>query len=108
MVPAIHNIDNEDVVTRLTFDPSTREIEEEKSKQDGVPKSLEELERASISMVIQWQLEEDESDDERIRISNDMIDLSGFDILDEDDNKQVAKVDKTSHGFILDDVEELF
>lgn len=108
MVPAIQNIDNEDVVTRLTFDPSTREIEEEKAKQDDAPKSLEELERASTSMVIQRQLEEEESDDERIRISNDMIDLSGFDILDEEDNKQAAKVDKTSHGFVLDDVEELF
>jgi hypothetical protein len=106
MVPAIQNIDNEEVVTRLTFDPSLRE--EEKPKQDEVPKSLEELERASTSMVIQRKLEEEESDDERIRISNDMIDLSGFDILDEEDNKQAAKVDKTSHGFVLDGVEELF
>jgi hypothetical protein len=106
MVPAIQNIDNEEVVTRLTFDPSLRE--EEKPKQDEVPKSLEELERASTSMVIQRKLEEEESDDERIRISNDIIDLSGFDILDEEDNKQAAKVDKTSHGFVLDGVEELF
>ena len=108
MVPAIKNIDNEDVVTRLTFDPSTRDVDEDKSKQDGAPKSLEDLERASTSMVIQRQLEEEESDDERIKISNDMIDLSGFDILDDEDNKQEAKVDKTSHGFVLDDVEELF
>ena len=108
MVPAIQNIDNEEVVTRLTFDPSTRDIDEDKPKQDETPKSLEELERASTSMVIQRQLEEEESDDERIQISNDMIDLSGFDVLDEEDNKQEAKVDKTSHGFVLDDVEELF
>lgn len=105
MVPAIQNIDNEDVVTRLTFDPSSFK-EEEAMKE--VPRSLEEMERASTSMVIQRQLEEEESDDERIKISGDSIDLSGFDILEDADEKSVAKVDYTSHGFVLDNVEELF
>jgi hypothetical protein len=99
VVPAIQNIDNEEVVTRLTFDPAT--YEKEVPKVEEAPKSLEDLERASTSMVIQRQLDE-ESDDERIKISGDMIDLSGFDVLDEE-----PKVNNSSHDFVLDGVEEL-
>ena len=99
VVPAIQNIDNEEVVTRLTFDPAT--YEKEVPKVEEAPKSLEDLERASTSMVIQRQLDE-ESDDERIKISSDMIDLSGFDVLDEE-----PSVNKSSHDFVLDGVEEL-
>jgi hypothetical protein len=99
VVPAIQNIDNEEVVTRLTFDPAT--YEKEVPKVEEAPKSLEDLERASTSMVIQRQLDE-ESDDERIKISGDMIDLSGFDVLDEE-----PSVNKSSHDFVLDGVEEL-
>jgi Family of unknown function (DUF5764) len=80
VVPAIQNIDNEDVITRLTFsDP----ISEEKVIEKEAPRSLEEIERASTSRFMQRQLDEEESDDERIKISGDTIDLSGFDVLDE-------------------------
>jgi len=100
VVPAIQNIDNDEVVTRLTFsDP----VSEEKYIEKETPKSLDELERASSSMAIQRQLQEEESDDERIKISGDTIDLSGFDILDEE-----PKVNGSSHEFVLDGVEELF
>jgi hypothetical protein len=71
-------------------------------EKEGV-RSLEEIERASSSRVMQRQLDEEESDDERIKISGDTIDLSGFDVLDEE-----PKVNSSSHGFVLDDVEELF
>ena len=102
IVPAIQNLDNEEVVTRLTFN-NRDSYEEEKPKEERAPKSLEELERASTSMVIQRKLEEEDYDDERIKISGDMIDLSGFDVLDEDE----PKVNNSSHDFVLDDVEEL-
>ena len=102
VVPAIQNVDNEEVVTRLTFNNSV-DYEEDKPIEEKMPKSLEEMERNSSSRVIQRRLEEEESDDERIKISGDMIDLSGFDVLDEE-----PKVDQTSHGFVLDDIEELF
>jgi hypothetical protein len=104
MVPAIQNVDNEEVVTRLTFNNSV-DYEEEKPKvEEKMPKSLEEMERNSSSKAIQRRLEEEESDDERIKISGDMIDLSGFDVLDEGE----PKVNQSSHGFVLDGVEELF
>ena len=102
IVPAIQNLDNDEVVTRLTFN-NHNSYEEEKPKEERAPKSLEELERASTSMVIQRKLEEEDYDDERIKISGDMIDLSGFDVLDEDE----PKVNNSSHDFVLDDVEEL-
>jgi len=104
VVPAIQNVDNEEVVTRLTFNNSVDYEEEKPREEEKMPKSLEEMERNSSSRVIQRRLEEEESDDERIKISGDTIDLSGFDVLDEDE----PKVDQTSHGFVLDGVEELF
>jgi hypothetical protein len=103
VVPAIQNVDNEEVVTRLTFNNSIDYEEDKPKEEEKMPKSLEEMERNSSSRVIQRRLEEEESDDERIKISSDMIDLSGFDVLDEE-----PKVDQTSHGFVLDGVEELF
>ena len=104
VVPAIQNIDNEDVVTRLTFnEPIYLEDKPTNTLEDKPAKTLEEIERSSSSMVMQRRLEEEESDDERIKISGDMIDLSGFDVLDEE-----PKVNPSSHGFVLDGVEELF
>lgn len=100
VVPAIQNIDNENVVTRLTFNEPVY-LEDKPTEQPA--KTLEEIERSSSSMVMQRRLDEEESDDERIKISGDMIDLSGFDVLDEE-----PKVNPSSHGFVLDGVEELF
>ena len=45
--------------------------------------------------------ETSDDDDERITIHTDTIDLSGFDVLDNDKNNYV------SHDILLDDVEEL-
>lgn len=100
IVPAIQNLDNDEVVTRLTFNDSVDYNEPKKEEQ--MPRSLEELERSNTSMVIQRQLDE-ESEDDRIRISGDTIDLSGFDVLDDDE----PKVNSSSHDFVMDDVEEL-
>ena len=101
IVPAIQNLDNEDVVTRLTFNDSV-DYREPPKEEEKMPRSLEELERSNTSMVIQRQLDE-ESEDDRIQISGDLIDLSGFDVLDEDE----PKVNSSSHDFVMDDVEEL-
>jgi hypothetical protein len=105
IVPAIKNLDNENAVTRLTFDNIDTILEEEQKivKKDDQPKSLERLEEISSSMAIQRKLEE-EDDDDRIRISGDTIDLSGFDILDDEPD---PRVNSSSHKFVLDDVEEL-
>ena len=102
VVPSIQNKDPEDVVTRLTFEPVLGDSSIDAPKKEEMPKSLERLEEMSSSMAIQRKLEEEEDDDERIKISGDMIDLSGFDVLD--DEKGIR--DDTS-DILLNDIEEL-
>jgi hypothetical protein len=99
VVPAIKNIDNEDVITRLTFDNSDSTKDENNIvKTVEAPKTIERLEELSTSRAIARKLEEDE--EERITISTDQIDLSGFDVLDEPDMNP-------RDDFLLNDVEEL-
>ena len=104
IVPAIKNIDNEDVVTRLTFNDNN---DFSIKKKDDEPKTLERLDEINTSRAIERKLEEEQSDsdyeDDRIRISNDTIDLSGFDLLDEDERK----INSSSQDYVLDGVEEL-
>jgi hypothetical protein len=107
IVPAIKNIDEENVVTRLTFNNVDTILDDEEKivKKDDEPKSIERLEELSSSMAIQRKLEEETNiDDDRIKISGDTIDLSGFDILDEEPD---PRVNGSSHDFVLDGVEEL-
>jgi hypothetical protein len=105
VVPAIKNIDNEDVITRLTFNDVDNVLDENDNlKTIEAPKSIERLEEISTSRALQRRLDEEESDDElddKIKIHTDTIDLSGFDLLDND------KVDILSNEFTLDGVEEL-
>jgi hypothetical protein len=89
IVPSIQNIDNEPVITRLTFNDFDAVLNED-NKVDNInaPKTIERLEEISTSRAIQRKLEEESSDDEEDRIkihTSEPIDLSGFEILD--DNK---------------------
>lgn len=99
VVPAIKNLDNEDVITRLTFDNSDSTKDENNIvKTVEAPKTIERLEELSTSRAIARKLEEE--DEERITISTDQIDLSGFDVLDEPDMNPRDDI-------LLSDVEEL-
>lgn len=104
VVPSIQNINNDEVVTRLTFNDIDKVMDEDNSiKAINAPKTIERLEEISTSRALQRKLEEesDDDDDDRIRIHTDTIDLSGFDVLDNDKNNYI------SHDIILDDIEEL-
>jgi len=105
VVPSIKNIDSEPVTTKLTFNDMDSMLDSDNnSKSIEAPKTLERLEEISKNRAFQRKLEEEESsdDEERIQIhTNDMIDLSGFDVLDE------ISGPKPSSDFILDGVEEL-
>jgi hypothetical protein len=101
MIPAIQNLNDDPVVTRLTFNDydavldTTNNIEENVS----APKTIERLEEISTSRAIQRKLDEEmEEDEDRIRIHSEPIDLSGFDILDE--------IDKGG-SFVLNDMPSL-
>jgi hypothetical protein len=87
IVPAIQNIDQKPVTTRLTFTDYDKVIDET-NRVDTVnaPKSIERLEQISTANTLRRKMEEAEEDDdgERIQIhTNDHIDLSDFDVLDE-------------------------
>ena len=96
VVPSIQNIDNEDVVTRLTFNEMESVLDE--SNTNLSDKSLEQLSNITNSRAIVKRLEEDEED--KIQIHTDTIDLSGFDVLDEPRSKN-------NEDYELSDVEEL-
>jgi hypothetical protein len=105
VVPTIQNIDNESVITKLSFNDLDTVLDETDSiKKVDAPKNIERLEEISTSRAIQRKLEEEESDDEdRIQISTEQIDLSGFDVLD---NEPIIK--PNADPFVLNDVEELY
>jgi len=105
VVPTIQNIDNEDVITKLTFNDLDTVLDETDSiKKIDAPKNIERLEEISTSRAIQRKLEEEESDDEdRIKISTEQIDLSGFDVLDSE-----PSIKPNADPFVLNDVEELY
>lgn len=105
VVPTIQNIDNEDVITKLTFNDLDTVLDETDSiRKIDAPKNIERLEEISTSRAIQRKLEEEESDDEdRIKISTEQIDLSGFDVLDSE-----PSIKPNADPFVLNDVEELY
>lgn len=101
-VPAIKNMDDEQVVTRLTFNEMDSIMDDKNVvKSVSAPKNIERLEEISSARAMQRRLDEEEEDEDRIKITGDTIDLSGFDILDND------KVDILSNEFMLDGIEEL-
>jgi hypothetical protein len=104
VVPAIQNMDNENVITRLSFNDMDSVLDSSgKENEISAPKTIERLEEISTNNAFRRKLEEDSSDDEddKIKIHTDMIDLSGFDVLDD------ISSNKASSDLILDGIEEL-
>ena len=111
IVPAIQNMDDEKVVTRLTFN----DIDSVLDGSDSVntveaPKTIERLEEISTSRAIQRKLEEEaEADEDKIKIFGDEVDLSGFESLDMNGGGSSGnQISTKSHEFVLDDIVELF
>lgn len=106
IVPSIKNIDEEKVVTQLTFNNNDSILDEEDNIKDiEAPKTLERLEEISTSRALERKLAEqdEDDDDERIKISTEDINLTGFDILDDSASLNI-KPDETE---IKLDFEEL-
>jgi hypothetical protein len=103
-VPSIKNIDDKPVITRLTFNDMDSVLDETDSiKNVEAPKTIERLEEISTSRAIQRKLEEEADDqDDRIKIQDDVINLSGFEELDKPVNKD------ESESLVLSGIEELF
>ena len=102
VVPVIKNVDEEAVVTKLSFNDMDAILDESDNvKTIEAPKSIERLEEISTERAFQRQLEE-ESDDERIQISTEQVYLRDFDELG-----STHSVQKNNDSIILDDIEEL-
>jgi len=109
IVPAIQNMDDEKVVTRLTFNDMDSVLDgSDTVKAVEAPKTIERLEEISTSRAIQRKLEEEaEADEDKIKIYGDAVDLSGFEVLDMN-SAPTNQVSAKSHDFVLDDIVELF
>jgi hypothetical protein len=88
IVPSIRNIDNDAVVTRLSFNDYDSVLDAaNKVENINAPKTLERLEEISTSRAIQRRLEEEEEDNqdgsERLNIHSDAdIEIDSLDIFD--------------------------
>jgi hypothetical protein len=89
VVPSVQNIDEEKVVTRLTFNDIDSALNDNNEVESiNAPKTIERLEEISTSRAIQRKLEEEaDTDEDKIKIHTDTIDLMGLDVLDLDGPK---------------------
>lgn len=105
MTPVIKNLNDEKVVTKLTFnDLDSAMSSDNKEEIIKAPKTLERLEDISVSRSLERKMmeDEDDDDDDRIQIHTDTMDLTGFDVLDEPN-----KTDIESANIVLE-AEELY
>jgi hypothetical protein len=91
IVPSIKNMDEEKVITRLSFNNNDSVLDEHNTIQHvDAPKTLERLEEISSSRALERMLaknDEDDSDEERLQISTEDFDITnGIDVLDTKSN----------------------
>ena len=68
MVPAVKNIDENEVVTKLSFNDIDSVLEENDNETEiEAPKTIERLEDISTTRALQRKLEEEEDDEEQTR-----------------------------------------
>jgi hypothetical protein len=92
MVPAISNVSDEPVITRLTFDDIDHVLDESgREEKIEAPKSIDRLEEISVSRNLQRKLEEEASDDEdKLTIMGDDINVD-LGIMSFDAPKKMAE-----------------
>ena len=84
IVPSIQNLDNERVITRLSFNDYDAVLDNANNVESiNAPKTLERLDDIATSRALQRKLEEEQSDlDDRIQIHTDSIELNNMDVFD--------------------------
>lgn len=106
IVPSIKNIDNESVVTKLSFNDMDAVLNgQDNEEMIEAPKTLERLEEISVSRALERQMEEDD-DEDRIQIHTDSVDLAGFDVLDLEPSNSSSNTSFSEPEISLD-IEEL-
>lgn len=96
VVPSIKNIDNENVITRLSFNDYDAVLDSTNTVESvNAPKTIERLEEISTSRAIQRKLEEEEEDmEDRIKIHTDDIaldDIFDFDSIGGGSDMKITK-----------------
>jgi len=103
MIPSIQNLDNNPVITRLSFNDYDAVLNSDTGNIENInsPKTIDRLEEISTSRSIQRKLEEEgDSLNDRIKIHTDSIDLGNLDVFDIEKNNE-------SEDVLLDGIEEL-
>jgi hypothetical protein len=104
-VPTIQNINEDPIVTKLTFNDYDSILDSDTGNVSNInaPKNVERLQEISSERAIQRKLEEEEDDiDDRIKIHTDNIDLGEMDIMN------IGNSASTSNKPVsLDDVVEI-
>ena len=91
IVPSIKNIDNENVITRLSFNDIDSVLDDTDTVESvNAPKTIERLEEISSARAIQRKLDEESDDDDyicndNIKIFGDNITLDNIDVVELDD-----------------------
>jgi len=105
VVPSIENLDEAQVITKLTFNDVDRVMDMGTGDISDiiVSKDPELLEAQSMSRALQNKLDEEDDMDDRIRIHTDTIDLGEMDVLDVNYSGKMSGGGEIS----LDGIEEL-
>jgi len=103
VIPSIKNIDDEPVLTKLTFNDYDSVLNMDNGQTDTVsaPKTIERLEEISMERAIQRRLDDEDDLDDKIKIHTDNISLEPFDIMD------IDKSSRDQETVSLDDIVEL-
>ena len=106
VVPSIENLDEAQVVTKLTFNDIDRVMDMGTGDISDivVSKDPEILEAQSMSRALQNKLDEEDDMDDRIRIHTDTIDLGEMDVFDVNSS---GKMSSDGGEISLDGIEEL-
>lgn len=87
VVPVIKNIDQDNVITKLSFNDYDSVMDEMNTvEMIDAPKTIERLEEISTSNAIKRKLEEDDTTEDRIQIHTDNINLGTTDVFDMNDD----------------------
>ena len=104
IVPSISNVNEEPTITKLQFNDYDSVLDTFTGKVEDVsaPKTIDRLEEISTARAIQRKLEEEEDgDNDRIRIMTDNIDLGEMDVFD------MNKTSSIGDAVLLDGIEVL-
>ena len=114
VVPSIKNIDDEPVMTRLSFnDFDSVKYSDNIEEKINAPKTIERLEEIGMERALQRKLEEEDDDEDRIKIdTGDSIDLGILDIFDLNGSSSSSssniKSASDNNDLLLNDIVELY